>query len=125
MLVAEIVPQDQHLLVEARLSPRDVGHAKPGQAVSVKVETYSYSTYGAIPGRLARIAASTTADSEGALYYKAVIALDRDFVGSEPDTHPLRAGMTVQADIVTGKHSILQHLVSPVHSALASALRER
>src|SRR5215212_6868938 len=40
MLVAEIVPQDQRLLVEARLSPRDVGHAKPGQPVSVKVETY-------------------------------------------------------------------------------------
>jgi hypothetical protein len=33
--------------------------------------------------------------------------------------------MTVQADIVTGERSILQHLVEPVHAALASALHER
>lgn len=125
MVVAEIVPQEQRLLVEARLSPRDIGHAKVGQPVSVKVESYAFSTYGAVPGRLDRIAASTTADADGAVYYKAVIELERGYAGYEPNVHALRSGMTVQADIVTGERSVLQHLVAPVHTALASAFRER
>ena len=94
MVVAEIVPQDQRLKVEARLSPRDVGHVRPGQQVAVKVESFAFSTYGAITGRLERIAASTTTDPDGALYYKAVIALDQDYVGSNPDRNMLQSGMT-------------------------------
>jgi HlyD family type I secretion membrane fusion protein len=125
MVVAEIVPQDQRLKVEARLSPRDVGHVRPGQEVAVKVDSFAFSTYGAIIGHLERIAASTTTDPDGALYYKAVIALDRDYAGADPSRNLLQSGMTVQADIVTGERSILQHLVEPVHAALAGALHER
>lgn len=91
----------------------------------MKVESFAFSTYGAITGRLERIAASTTTDPDGALYYKAVIALDRDYAGTDPGRNLLQSGMTVQADIVTGQRSILQHLVEPVHAALASALHER
>jgi HlyD family secretion protein/adhesin transport system membrane fusion protein len=125
MVVAEIVPQDQLLKVDARISPRDVGHIRPGQTVAVKVESYSFSTYGAIGGRVERIAASTTTDPDGALYYKAVIALDQGYAGMESGRNLLQSGMTVQAEIVTGERSILQHLVEPVHAALASALHER
>lgn len=125
MILAEIVPQDQRLLVEARLSARDVGHAKPGQAASVKIESYSYSIYGAVPGRLARVAASTTTDPDGNVYYKTIIELDRSHVGFEPDIRALRAGMTVQADIVTGEHSVLQHFFVPFQTTVSSALRER
>jgi membrane fusion protein, adhesin transport system len=123
-VVAEIVPQDQPLRVEARISPRDIGHVRPGQQVAVKVESFSFSTYGAIPGRLERIAASTSADPDGMLYYKSVILLDRAYVGAEPHTRRLTSGMTVQADIVTGERSVLQHLVAPVQTAPARALRE-
>jgi HlyD family secretion protein/adhesin transport system membrane fusion protein len=124
MTVAEIVPQDQPLRVEAKISPRDVGDVRLGQPVEVKVESFAFSSYGAVPGRLEQLAASTTADADGALYYRSVIRLDRDHVGADPSARRLKAGMTVQADIVTGERSVLQHLVAPVQNALASALRE-
>lgn len=124
MIVAEVVPQDRRLQVEVRISPRDIGHVRPGQPVEVKVESFAFSTYGAVPGRLERVAASTSSDGDGTPYYRSVVRLDRDYVEAKSGTRPLRAGMTVHADIVTGERSVLQHLISPVQTALASALRE-
>ena len=45
----EIVPLDEKLLVEARISPRDVAFIHPGQAATVKITAYDYSIYGGLP----------------------------------------------------------------------------
>ncbi|MDJ0948893.1 MAG: HlyD family type I secretion periplasmic adaptor subunit [Alphaproteobacteria bacterium] len=124
-LLMEIVPADQDLIVEARISTRDIGHVRLGQEAKIKVDTYDFARYGSVPGRLSQISATTFQDEDGAPYYKGRIVLDQHHVGKNPRHNPVLAGMTVQAEIVTGDKSILEYLLKPIRSSVDSAFHER
>jgi len=123
--IMEIVPADSRLLVEARISTRDIGHVRTGQPVKVRVDTYDFARFGAIPGKVEALSAATFLDKEGRPYYRATMALDRAYVGSPQDRLAVGPGMTVSADIVTGSKSLLLYLIKPVYHSLALGLRER
>jgi HlyD family type I secretion membrane fusion protein len=123
--VMEIVPADSPLVVEARISTRDIGHVRVGQAVKVRVDTYDFARYGAIPGTVQSLSAATYLDKEGRPYFRATISLTRAHVGSAAQTLPVSPGMTVSADVVTGTKSVLAYLTKPVYVSMNSALRER
>lgn len=124
-VLMQIVPRDAGLVVEARLSPRDIGFARVGQPVTVKVQAFDYARYGTLDGTLVQISATTTADENGQPFYTGRIALDAPHVGPDPDRHRLLPGMTVQADIVTGAKTLLQYLLKPVQAAMNESFRER
>lgn len=124
-VLMEIVPRDAPLLVEARLSPRDVGFARVGQPVSVKVQTFDYARYGTLDGTLVQISATTTPDERGQPWYLGRVQLAADHVGHDPAQNRLLPGMTVQADITTGGKTLLQYLLKPVHAAMSESFRER
>ncbi len=124
-IVMEIVPLDKKLLVETRINTRDVGHVRIGQPVTVKVTTYDFARNGGITGELSDVSASTFLDEQGAPYYKGIVALDRPYVGSDPEQNHVMPGMTVQADIKTGQKTLLQYLLKPVYSSVSTSFRER
>lgn len=124
-IVLEIVPLEKELIVEARITTRDVGHVRVGHPVRVKVVTYDYARYGGITGELKDISASTFLDEQGDPYYKGIISMDRAYVGFDPERNRVLPGMTVQADINTGKKTLLQYLLKPVYTSMNQAFRER
>jgi len=124
-LLLEIVPFGQQLVVETRITPRDIGHIKVGDQVNVKVLTYDFARYGSIEGTLIKISASTFTDDKGNPYYKATTSLNHQFVGADVNPHKLRPGMTVEANIVTGEKTLLQYLLKPIHVSAKSAFSER
>ena len=93
--------------------------------VTIKVSVYDFTRYGTLEGKVERISPTTFADDEGHRYYSGRIKLNNTHLGSNPEQNLLLPGMTVQADIITGKKSILNYLVKPVHVSLQSALTER
>ncbi|MCB1827664.1 MAG: HlyD family type I secretion periplasmic adaptor subunit, partial [Coxiellaceae bacterium] len=115
------------LMVESRIQPRDIGHVRIGDSVIVKITSYYYARYGSINGKLASISATTFDDEEGKPYYKATITLDKQYVGSDKNKLKLKlkAGMTVEAGIVTGEKTLLQYLLKPIHSMTGKSFRER
>ena len=121
----EIVPMDDEMVVEGRILPRDIGHVKIGQEVSVKISTYEYTRYGDLTGRVRKISASTFQDRDRQPYYKAIVVLDRNYVGDDPDRNPVFPGMVVQADIKTGAKTLLEYLLRPVYRSLDRAFSER
>lgn len=121
----EVVPSTSTMLVESRINPRDIGFIQVNDAVKVKVLTYDFARYGAIQGKLEKLSASTYNDEEGKPYYRATIALDKQYVGTEKDKKFVKPGMTVQADIITGEKTILQYLLKPIHRARDAAFSER
>jgi HlyD family secretion protein/adhesin transport system membrane fusion protein len=121
----EIVPADSRLIVEARISTRDIGHVRIGQTVKVRVDTYDFARYGAIPGKVENLSATTFLDKEGRPYYRATVALERSHVGPRHGRLEVGPGMTVTADIVTGAKSLLAYMTKPVYVSLNSAFRER
>jgi len=124
-VIMEIVPLDKELIVETRINTRDVGFVEIGQPVTVKVTTYDFARFGGIEGQLKEISASTFLDENGAPYYKGVISLDRSYVGNDEERNRVMPGMTVQADIKTGKKTLLAYLMKPVVSSISTSFRER
>lgn len=123
----EIVPLDDRLLIEAKISPRDIAYIHPGQGAKVKITAYDYSVYGGLDGKVTIISPDTIQDETqpGEYYYHVKIltenhALIND-VGKE---FPIVPGMVATVDIKTGSKSIFDYLVKPFNQA-GEALRER
>jgi HlyD family secretion protein/adhesin transport system membrane fusion protein len=124
-IVMELVPVDDVLIAETRISTEDIGHVHLGQPVTVKVSAFDFIRYGGITGELVSISASTFVDEEGKPYYKGKVALNDDSVGEGATAQRIIPGMTVQADIQTGERTLLQYLLKPVYVSLDQAFTER
>lgn len=120
-----IVPVDEELEAEVRISPSDIGHIKHGQPVKVKISTYEYTRYGSLPGTLARISASTFMDEQMRPYYKGVIRLARPYLGPAAGQNPVLPGMAVDSDIITGEKRLIEYLLKPIYASFQGAFRER
>jgi HlyD family secretion protein/adhesin transport system membrane fusion protein len=124
-VVMELVPVDDVLIAETRISTEDIGHVHLGQPVTVKVSAFDFIRYGGINGELVSISASTFVDEDGRPYYKGKVALEADAVGEGASAQKIIPGMTVQADIQTGERTLLQYLLKPVYVSLDQAFSER
>ncbi|ASJ95534.1 HlyD family type I secretion periplasmic adaptor subunit [Shewanella marisflavi] len=123
--VAVIVPTTPTALLEAKLSPRDIGFVTVGQKARIKIDAFDYSRYGAIDGLVKKISPSTDADEKGGVFYKVQIAIDKPYFGDQPDKLALIPGMTGEADIVTGDKTVFQYLWKPVFTNVTEAFGER
>lgn len=121
----EVVPLNKTLIVEAQISPKDVGHVVVGQPVQVKVGSYDFSRYGAIDGTLKSVSATTFSADNGQRYYKAQINLSQNHVGPDPTKNILMPGMIVEADVITGEKSVLAYMLKPISVSLKTAFTER
>ena len=113
-------PRQVNVVVE----PRDAGFVRIGQPVVIKLESYQFTRYGTITGRLESIDADAVADEKLGLVFPARVRLD---LGAIPPASPLRRaapGMAATADIRTGRRSILSYLISPIDQARQEAGRE-
>lgn len=124
-IIMELVPVGEELLVETRIQTRDIGHVKPGHPVTVKVSTYDFARYGGINAELRDISATTFLDEEGNPYYKGIVAMERDYVGGDPDQNRVIPGMTVQADIRTGEKTLFEYILKPIYASVNESFRER
>ncbi|WP_114194684.1 HlyD family efflux transporter periplasmic adaptor subunit [Edaphovirga cremea] len=122
-----MVPLDDQMLVEAKISPRDVAFIHPGQKAIVKITAYDYSIYGGINGVVDTISPDTIQDEvkRDVYYYRVYIRTDVSFLKNKSGTtFPIFPGMIATVDISTGSKSILDYILKPFNKA-NEALRER
>lgn len=122
-----IVPLDEQLLVEARISPRDVAFIHPSQSALVKITAYDYAIYGGLPGKVTIISPDTIQDEvkKDVYYYRVYILTDSDHLTNKHDQKfPIVPGMIATVDIHTGSKTVLDYLIKPFNKA-QEALRER
>lgn len=124
-VIMQLVPVNDELIVEARVPPSEIGHVHIGQQADVKIDSYDTSRYGSAKGVVRRISASTYLDERRNPYYRAEIALERDYLGEDPSRFRIIPGMTVEADIRTGSKTILDYLLRPVSRGFSAAFTER
>lgn len=123
----EIVPIDDHLLIEARLSPRDIAFIHPGQRALVKVTAYDYAIYGGLEGEVETISPDTIQDKvkPEIVYYRVFIRTQQDYLLNKAGHHfSISPGMVATVDIKTGQKTIADYLIKPFNRA-REALRER
>ncbi len=120
-VLAEIIPLEDNLIVEARMQTKDRGLVWNGLPASVKISAYDSAVYGTIKGTITEISADSLTDDSGAVFYRVKITLDQDSVkGFEP----IYPGMSVEANILSGKTSILRAILKPLLRLQQNALRE-
>ena len=141
-----VVPADSGLEIEAMVSNRDIGFVRAGQDVQVKIDTFNFTRYGLIHGRVLsispdaitrdkpqdrssdRMAPTTTTPSEPKgqeLVYAARVSLERTQMQVEENRVNLSPGMAVTAEIKTGSRTIISYLLSPLLRYRQESLRER
>ena len=123
--IMDIVPLDDTLLVEARVTPRDVAFLRPGQESMVKVSAYDFNIYGGLEGKLESISADTIEDKRGDYYYIVKIRTPKTNIVYHNEVLPIIPGMLVTADILIGKKTVLDYILNPILKAKQNALRER
>lgn len=125
-IVAGIVPETDTLLVEARISPRDVAFVQPGQHALVKLTAYDFSIFGGIDGVVSNVSADSIVDQKtGETHYSVLVETGGSEIRMNGVLHPIRPGMVASVDINTGEKTILDYLMKPLNKARFEALTER
>ncbi|MBQ9537525.1 MAG: HlyD family type I secretion periplasmic adaptor subunit [Desulfovibrionaceae bacterium] len=123
--IMDVVPLDDTLLVEAKVTPRDVAFLRPGQDAIIKVSAYDFNIYGGLDGKLESISADTIEDKRGDYFYIVKIRTPETNIVYHNEVLPIIPGMLVTADILIGKKTVLDYLLKPILKAKQNALRER
>lgn len=122
--IMEIVPDDA-LEVEATVDNRDIGFVKVGQRAAVKVEAFPYARYGLLEGEVVSVANDAAQDKKQGLVFTARIRLKANRIQVDNRWVALTPGMTVTADIKTGKQTVAQYFLSPLIEGAQESLHER
>lgn len=120
--IAEIVPTEDALLLEAKILPKDIAFLRPGQKAMVRFTAYDFAIYGGLEAEIEHIAADTITDEEGNAFYLVRVKTHKSSLGN---ALPIIPGMVAEVDIMTGRKSILAYLLKPVTRAKTYALTER
>ena len=142
-----IVPTDSHLEAEAMISNRDIGFVSAGQQADVKIDTFNFTRYGLLQGKVVSVsqdaivrdkpnakaadkklggALSDSSEPEGQeLLYSARVSLDDTHMQIEDKMVNLAPGMAVTVEIKTGTRRLIEYLMSPLLRYRQESLRER
>ncbi len=120
-----LVPADQPVEVEAMVENKDVGFVHAGQAVTVKVETFTFTKYGAVEGTVKSVSMDAIEDEKRGLIYSAKIALNSDHLIVDGRSMPLAPGMNVSAEIKTDSRKVIEYFLSPLQQHVNESIRER
>jgi hemolysin D len=111
--VLEIVPEGTKLMVDATIQNKDIGFIEIGQSVVIKVDTYSFQRYGYLKGVIKSISPDAVNDEKQGLVYKMKV----EIVGNETsksNTIKIEPGMSITAEITTGKRRIIEFFLDPL-----------
>jgi hemolysin D len=141
-----IVPTDSNLEVEAMISNQDIGFVEPGQDAAIKVDTFNFTRYGLLRGKIVSVsqdaiprnkppengntpaagAETNSSEPKGQeLVYAARVSLERNQMDIDNRRVNLSAGMAVTTEIKSGSRRIISYILSPLMRYSQESFRER
>ncbi|WP_137940390.1 HlyD family type I secretion periplasmic adaptor subunit [Chitinivorax sp. B] len=120
-----IVPKDNPLEIEAWVDNKDIGFVYADQPATVKIETFNYTKYGTLKGKVLTVSDDAIADEKYGLRYHARIRLDQTRIKLESKEVNLSPGMAVSVEIKTGQRRLIEYFLSPLMEYGSESLRER
>jgi len=124
-----LVPIASELEAEVQIDALDVGYVKLGDAVQLKFDAFPYQRHGGITAKVRTISEdafrrdATQAHSPDA-FYLSRISMNSTTLKKMPEKARLLPGMTLSAEIVVGKRSVISYLLWPLTKALDESIRE-
>ena len=125
-----LVPLGAALDAEVQIDSLDVGHVKPGDEVHIKLDAFPFQKHGTLDARVRTLSEDAfkrdTPNTESGTdaYYVSRIDLGNNKLKSMDPHARLLPGMTLTAEIVVGKRTVLSYLMWPLTKGLDEAIRE-
>lgn len=127
--VMQIVPLEDDLVIEAKVSPADIAFLTLGLDATVKIDAYDYTVYGGLPGKLIFISADTLSENlrqgEDPYYRVQVRTTSREFSKRAQSVLEIQPGMTATIEVKTGRKTVLEYLAKPIVKTIGESLGER
>jgi HlyD family secretion protein len=124
-----LVPLNVKLEAEIQIDSMDVGYIKLGHPVNLKLDAYPYQKHGTIDATIRTISEDAfkkdaTGTPIAGAYYLSRLVMDAPKLKNMKENARLLPGMTLSAEIVVGKRSVLSYLAWPLTKGLDEAVRE-
>lgn len=120
-----VVPSEETLEVEAMVLNKDIGFVRPGQRVTVKVESFPYTRYGYLEGAVESVSHDAAQDEKMGLVFPARVKLATSTLMIDGVKVKLSPGMALSVEIMTGQRRVIDYLLSPLKQRKNEAFRER
>lgn len=125
----QISPTEGGYVIEAKISPADIGQLRIGMPVSARMDAFDYTTHGSLQGRLTYLSSDTLSEQGPAgpnlVYYRGHVTLDPRQQNEKLSLEQLKAGMTASIDIQTGRSTVLAYVAKPILRAFSGAMSEK
>ena len=127
--VLQIVPAGQRLIVESRVSPRDIAFVKVGQRARVNFDAYDNAVYGSADGKVVFVSpdtiVETAEDGSTEAYYRVNLEVDTATMKQDGGSVAidLQPGMTTTAEILTGKTTVWNYLTKPIFKTVSQSMQ--
>lgn len=139
-----VVPDEAQVTAEVQIENQDIGFVREGQEAEIKLDAFPYTRYGTIPATIKVVAADAvtrqnsstqdpttgapmTADKANAATsaFPATLQLSKTTLNVDGKRVRLSPGMTLTAEVKTGKRRVIDYLLSPIAEHAQESLRER
>lgn len=123
--IAEIVPDDETLIVEVMIRPADIGRVRMDQRARVDISAYDSAVYGWLEGRVVTISPDTTTEERtGDTFYTVRVATEGALLDRDGSEIPLGPGMTTTVSLLGDRRSVLQYILTPITRLNRAAFSE-
>ncbi|MDB5793243.1 MAG: secretion protein HylD [Massilia sp.] len=122
--IAEIVPSDARLMLEAHIRPEEINHVQLGQKARIKFTALKYRSAPMVEGAVTYISADRLVDkATGLAYFSVLVVARQDSLDAAHDIR-LQAGMSAEVYIDGASQTPLEYLADPVMSTIRKAGRQ-
>lgn len=120
-----IVPQEEHLMVDTRVSPMEINKLHVGQAADIRLLNFDERTAPDLTGSVNTISPDLVQDNvTGAEYYSVRINIADTEMGKLPTGAALVPGMPVESFFQTGERTVWSYLIGPIQDRFSRTFRE-
>lgn len=123
--IAEIVPSNDSLYVEAMIRPADIANVRLGQKATIEITAYNRAVYGALDGTVTSISPDAVKDEKtGETFYTVEIQATDRLMGNDGKPLAIGPGMVANVNLLGEKRSILSYIFTPITRLSETAFRD-
>ena len=125
MPIAEIVPSEESLYIEALVRPSDIANVRLGQKARVEVTAYNSAVFGMLNGLVTSISPDAVVNEKtGESFYTVEVQTMATLRDDEGRKLPIGPGMVANVNLIGQKRSVLSYLFTPITRLGETAFRE-
>ena len=123
--VVEIVPENEKLIIEAKLPLSEIGYVKKNLEAKIRLNTPEGSRFRSIKGKVVFVGADRISSKDEEGFYLVKVETSENSFARKNEEYKLLSGVPVLVGIITGKRSFMDYFLTPFITGASFALSER